>query len=146
MTARESLQRVDAAGRGLLSAVDALREHVHEGAGGVAAAAEALGGLNSLTTDALALLALIERLASSGASLEDAAGSHSQLSAHPELLLAMAVVSEDAVDDLLILPRDLREARLEELAEGIGVDKQTLRGFSIRWHSVYKKLLTPGNE
>ena len=54
-------------------------------------------------------------------------------------VLEMAVISEHCLDKLLLLPREMRERDLAEIAKGANLDPQELRSFYFRWHSEYRK-------
>lgn len=53
--------------------------------------------------------------------------------------LCMAVLSEHCLDKLLLLPREMRERDLSEIAKAAGLDPEELRSFYFRWHSEYRK-------
>jgi len=53
--------------------------------------------------------------------------------------LCMAVLSEHVLDKLLLLPREMRERDLLEIAKAADLDPEELRSFYFRWHSEYRK-------
>jgi len=88
-----------------------------------------------------AIMAYAEQLAAGKGSLERVSCESLVGTRRVRDVIAMAVLAEYAIDDLLLLPYNIREAQLTQLAEDAGVGKEALRCFCVRWHGVYKKLL-----
>lgn len=53
--------------------------------------------------------------------------------------LQLAMISEHVLDKLLLLPREMRERDLAEIAKSADLDPEELRSFYFRWHSEYRK-------
>ena len=126
-----------------LSVARAVWESIPDGAvSSIRALVEGHPELLKAVGEVATLLSYLEQSALKGGTLESLSGTTEAPALPPKDILAMAILSEYVIDDLLILPRELREARLTELADEAGVEKELLRGFALRWHSVYKKLLS----
>ena len=54
-------------------------------------------------------------------------------------IFKLVVLSEHYLDKVLLLPREMRERDLSEIAKAAGLDPEGLRSFYFRWHSEYRK-------